>query len=222
MSKNMLMKKKKRLLTISLFIGLLIGELCVCGIQQHKSTTRVFFESKKDILDSIESNLGTNCICRVHASVPRYEEEYLQSIETYFITFATDSGEVRLEHDISNNQICILEGREVFDILKNDSSFYFDTYLRLNDQISELIKGSEFKLFSYYNWKSINKSRHLCEITLFHGDRVFELLCAEPKYKEGRIKTAYKIDCKADTFSINKDWTIIHFSKTLDQLFGDR
>ena len=210
------------MIKIIICLGLLIGEMCVCCIQQHKSTTRVFFESKKDILDSIESNLGPNCVSRVHASISRYEEEYLETIETYFITFATDSGEVRLEHDIANNQICILEGREVFDIIKKDSSFFFDTYLRLNDQITELINGSELKLFSYYNWKSINKSRHLCEITLYHGDRVFELLCCEPKYKEGRIKAAYTIDCKADTFKIDINWTLIQFSKTLDELFSER
>lgn len=204
-----------------IILGLLLGELCVC-CNQFKSTTREFFESKKNILDSIESNLGTNCIYKVHASVPRYEEEYLETIETYYITFMIDSGEVRLEHDIMNNKICIIGGKEVIDKNIRDSTFFFDAYLQLNDQVSKLINGSELELFSYYNWKSILKNRHLCEITLFHGDRVFELLCAEPKYKEGRIKTAYKIDCEADTIKIDKNWTLIQYSKTIDQLFGDK
>ncbi len=204
-----------------IILGLLLGELCVC-CNQFKSTTREFFESKKNIIDSIESNLGTNCIYKVHASVPRYEEDYLDTIGAYYITFRIDSGEVRLEHDIANNIICIIEGKELIDKNIQDSTSFFDAYLQLNDQITNLTNGSELKLLSYYNWKSIFKNRLLCEITLFQGDRVFELLCAEPKYKEGRIKTAYKIDCEADTIKIDKNWTLIQYSKTIDQLFGDK
>ncbi len=204
-----------------IILGLLLGELCVC-CNQFKSTTREFFESKKNIIDSIESNLGTNCIYKVHASVPRYEEDYLDTIGAYYITFRIDSGEVRLEHDIANNIICIIEGKELIDKNIQDSTSFFDAYLQLNDQITNLTNGSELKLLSYYNWKSIIKNRLLCEITLFQGDRVFELLCAEPKYKEGRIKTAYKIDCEADTIKIDKNWTLIQYSKTIDQLFGDK
>lgn len=203
------------------FFLFLSGILFLCCSHQKPPIVDLL-TSKCDVLDSIEYDMTNNGLFMVKTNglfmaqnLPRYDKPNLERFCNYYgYFFGIDTAIIRCGWIKQSNELTAIKSKCAFD-----TTYIQNAVLKFNRQIAQVTQSCGFTLLLYHNQKILRK-KHVCCIEMFKDNRLIDLFCCEPKYKEETINRCRERDWRARCYNINKNWFLIEYSKDIEDLYN--